>query len=106
MTDIKVITTDVYDRWLRGLKRKDPRSAARIHMRVDRLITGNSGDSEPIGGGLSELRIHHGPGYRVYYWQQGDVLLILLCGGDKSSQVKDIRKAHEMAKEWENRGKD
>ena len=60
------------------------------------------GDTEPIGGGLSELRIHHGAGYRVYYWQQGDVLL--LCGGGKSSQDNDIKQAHEIAKEWEHRG--
>lgn len=106
MTTIRVVTTDVYDSWLRRLKRKDPRTGARIQMRVDRLITGNHGDAEPIGGGLSELRIHHGPGYRVYYWQQGDVLLVLLCGGDKSTQARDIEKAHAMAKEWENRGKD
>jgi putative addiction module killer protein len=70
----------------------------------DRLIGGNPGDTEPIGGGLSELRIHHGAGYRVYYWQQGDVLLILLCGGDKSSQDKDIKQAHEIAKECQHRG--
>jgi putative addiction module killer protein len=104
LTAIRVVTTDVYDKWLQRRKRKDPRTGARIQMRVDRLITGNPGDAEAIGGGLSELRIHHGPGYRVYYWQQGDVLLILLCGGDKSSQTRDIEKAHEIAKEWENRG--
>ncbi len=101
---MKVITTDVYDTWLRRLKRKDPSTAARIHARVDRLIGGNPGDTKPIGGGLSEFRIHHGAGYRVYYWQQGDVLLILLCGGGKSSQDKDIKQAHEIAKEWEHRG--
>ena len=52
------------------------------------------------------MRIHHGPGYRVYYRQQGDLLVVLLCGGDKSTQARDIEKAHEMTKEWENRGKD
>lgn len=104
MTPVKVVTTDVYEAWLRKLKRKDPRTASRIQARVDRLVSGNPGDAEPIGGGLSELRIHQGPGYRVYYWQQGEVLLILLCGGDKSTQPKDIEKAHEIAKEWENRG--
>ncbi|MBC7632830.1 type II toxin-antitoxin system RelE/ParE family toxin [Aeromicrobium sp.] len=103
---MNVVTTDIYDTWFRKLKRKDPRTAARIQMRVDRLICGNPGDAEPVGGGLSELRIHHGPGYRVYYRQQGDMLLILLCGGDKSTQTKDIEKAHEIAKEWENNGKD
>lgn len=101
---MKVVTTDLYDTWLRKLKRKDPRTAGRIQARVDRLILGNPGDTAPIGDGLSELRIHHGPGYRVYFWQQGDVLLILLCGGDKSSQGKDVDKALEIAKEWESRG--
>lgn len=100
----KVFRTDVYDTWIRKLKRKDPRTAARIQARVDRLVTGNPGDVQPIGGGLSELRIHHGSGYRVYFWRQGEVLLILLCGGDKSTQAKDIEKAHEIAKEWEDRG--
>lgn len=102
----RVFTTDVYDMWLRKLKRRDPRTAARIQARVDRLVSGNPGDVEPIGGGLSELRIHHGPGYRVYFWQQGDTLLILLCGGDQSTQAKDIERAHEIAKEWEDRGQD
>ena len=106
MTALDVVTTDIYDTWFRKLKRKDPRTAARIQMRVDRLICGNPGDAEPVGGGLSELRIHHGPGYRVYYRQQGDMLLILLCGGDKSTQARDIEKAHEIAKEWESSGKD
>ena len=96
----------MYDGWLRRLKRKDPRTAARIQARVDRLVSGNPGDAEPIGGGLSELRIHHGPGYRVYFWKQADVLLILLCGGDKSTQDKDIEKAHEIAREWESSGED
>lgn len=106
MTAIRVFTTDVYDMWLRKLKRRDPRTAARIHARVDRLVSGNPGDVEPIGGGLSELRIHHDPGHRVYFWQQGDTLLILLCGGYKSTQAKDIERAHEIAKEWEDRGQD
>lgn len=103
---LRVVQTDVYDTWLRRLKRKDPRTAARIQMRVDRLATGNPGDAAPVGGGLSELRIHHGPGYRVYYWQMGDVLLILLCGGDKSTRATDIEKAHEIAREWKSHGKD
>lgn len=99
-----MFVTDVYEDWLRKVRRRDPRSAGRIQARVDRLVAGNPGDSEPIGGGLSELRIHLGPGYRVYYWQKGTVLLILLCGGDKSSQDRDIRRAHEIAKEWEDNG--
>ena len=61
---------------------------------------GNPGDVRPVGGGVSELRIDHGPGYRVYYLLRGQVLIVLLCGGDKSSQVDDIRDALKIAKEW------
>lgn len=104
MTAIRVIKTDIYDTWFRRLKRRDGATAARIQARVDRLIAGNPGDAEPIGGGLSELRIPHGPGFRVYYWKRGHVVVILLCGGDKSTQERDIRKAHELAKEWGEHG--
>ncbi|EHJ8972239.1 hypothetical protein G6S35_004233 [Salmonella enterica] len=61
---------------------------------------GNSGGSEPIGDGLSEARIHYGPGYRVYFMQQGEVVVVLLCGGDKNSQSKDIKKAKQIARAW------
>ena len=98
---MKVVKTSVYDSWLRNLKRTDPRAAARVQVRIDRLVSGNPGDTAPIGSGLSELRIHHGPGFRVYYRQRGDVLLIILCGGDKSTQAKDIRTAHQIAHEWQ-----
>ena len=70
-------------------------------MRIRRLSLGNAGDVKPIGEGLSEMRIDFGPGYRVYYKQQGSILIILLCGGDKSTQQKDITKAHEIAVAWE-----
>jgi len=79
---------------------KDIRAAARIQMRLDRLAAGNPGDVKPVGGGISELRIDYGPGYRVYYQQRGDVLIVLLRGGDKSSQAKDIKRARELAEEW------
>lgn len=69
-------------------------------MRVDRMREGNFGDAEPIGNGLSEARIHYGPGYRVYFMQQGDQLVVLLCGGDKSTQAKDIKQAALIAKSW------
>jgi putative addiction module killer protein len=65
------------------------------------MAFGNSGDVRPVGEGVSELRIHHGPGYRVYYAQRGAVLIVLLCGGDKSTQNKDIQKAKRLAKETE-----
>ena len=71
----------------------------RIAARIDRLALGNPGDVEPIGAGVSELRIAHGPGYRVYFVKHGKTLVILLCGGDKGSQVRDIKRAKAMAKE-------
>lgn len=72
----------------------------RVQVRVDRLLAGNPGDVAPIGGGLSELRIHYGPGYRVYFWESQDSLVLLLLGGPKSRQVRDIRAAHALMKEW------
>lgn len=104
MTAIRVIKTNHFDTWFRQLK--DIRAAARIQMRLDRLAAGNPGDVKPVGGGVSELRIDYGPGYRVYYKQKGDVLVILLYGGDKSSQTKDIKRAFELAEEWESHGQD
>jgi putative addiction module killer protein len=71
--------------------------------RIDRLANGNPGDVKPVGQGVSELRLTYGPGYRVYYLQDGDTVILLLIGGDKSSQQGDIDKAHELAYEW---GKD
>jgi putative addiction module killer protein len=86
--------TDAFDAWLKGLK--DAKGRTRIQARIDRLASGNPGDVGPIGEGLSELRIHFGPGYRVYYARAGKTLYILLCGGDKGSQDADIKNAHAM----------
>lgn len=94
MTEIR--KTDVYVKWLDGLR--DIRARARILARVERLATGNAGDAEPVGEGVSELRINYGPGYRVYYKQQGRELVILLAGGDKSSQSRDIKTALRLAR--------
>ncbi|MFS3127776.1 type II toxin-antitoxin system RelE/ParE family toxin [Nocardioides sp. Bht2] len=69
-----------------------------------RTTSGCPGDARPVGDGVSELRIDHGPGYRVYYLQQRDIVIVLLCGGDKSSQTSDIRRARALAKEWRNHG--
>jgi len=66
----------------------------------DRLAFGHAGDVEPVGYGISELRIHHGPGYRVYFQRRGNAIIVLLCGGDKSTQVKDIKVAKRLAEEW------
>ncbi len=71
-----------------------------IAARLMRLAEGLAGDVEPVGEGVSELRIHYGPGYRVYFQRRGDVLIILLCGGDKGSQARDIANAKKLAKEW------
>lgn len=96
--EIEVVQTDEFETWLKKLK--DVRGKARILRRLDRLTHGNPGDVRPIGKGLSELRLDVGPGYRVYYAQDGDALILLLCGGDKSTQQKDIDLAHELAKRW------
>ena len=93
---MKIRKTDVYDKWLKSLR--DLRARTRILVRVERLAAGNPGDAKPVGEGVSELRIHYGPGYRVYYKQQGEEIVILLAGGDKRSQSSDIKKALELAK--------
>lgn len=79
---------------------RDPKAKARIQMRIRRLGLGNPGDVQPIGSGLSEMRIDYGPGYRVYYIKSGSVLVVLLCGGDKRTQQTDIDKAKRLAAEW------
>ncbi len=94
---IEVRETRTFSDFLSGLR--DARAKAEIARRVRRLALGNAGDVKPVGEGVSELRIHYGPGYRVYYVQRGTVLIILLCGGDKSSQAKDIATATSLAKE-------
>ncbi len=68
--------------------------------RLDRLAYGHAGDVAPVGGGISELRIHYGPGYRIYFHRQGNTEVILLCGGDKGSQAKDINTAKRLLAEW------
>jgi putative addiction module killer protein len=93
---IEVRETEVFTAWLRRLR--DARARGRIEVRIDRLRHGNLGDVKPVGEGVSEMRIPYGPGYRVYFVQRGTVLVILLCGGDKSTQAADIAKAIEMAK--------
>jgi putative addiction module killer protein len=85
---MEIRKTEVYAKWLDGLR--DIRARARVLARVERVAAGNPGDSEPVGEGVSELRINYGPGYRVYYKQEGRMLLILLAGGDKTTQSRDI----------------
>ena len=93
---IQIRQTDVYAQWLEKLR--DRQAKARIAIRIRRLSLGNPGDVRPVGGGVSELRIDYGPGYRVYFLKQGAALVILLAGGDKSSQADDIRKARNLAR--------
>ena len=92
---MEVEVTEVFHQWLRSLR--DHRAKAMIVKRIDRLTKGNLGDIKSVGGQIRELRIHHGPGYRLYCVQRGSSLIVLLCGGDKSSQSKDIAKAKELA---------
>ncbi len=90
--------TETFRKWWTRLK--DERARGLIFARLDRLAYGHVGDIKPVGDGISELRIHHGPGYRVYLQQRGSTLIVLLCGGDKSTQTKDIRTAKRLAEEW------
>jgi len=96
---IEVRKTDVFADWFGGLK--DKRAKARIQVRIDRLEVGHFGDVAPVGEGVSELRIFYGPGYRVYFVKQGLTVVILISGGDKSTQNSDIIKAKELAKQLE-----
>lgn len=95
---VEVVKSETFQTWIDGLR--DVRARVRIHARIDRLALGNPGDVKPIGEGLSEMRIDHGPGYRVYYMQRGAVLVIVLCGGDKATQDADIAKARRIAADW------
>jgi putative addiction module killer protein len=88
--------TEIFSNWLGGLA--DRRARAKIAARIDRLAHGNPGDVAPVGEGVSELRIHFGPGYRVYFAARGRSVVILLCGGDKSTQAKDIKLAKQLAR--------
>lgn len=93
---IAVHQTEHYARWFATLR--DRAARARIDVRIRRLSLGNAGDAKPVGGGVSELRIDHGPGYRVYFVQRGQAVVILLAGGDKGSQSSDIRTALELSR--------
>ncbi len=93
---LEIRKTDVFADWLDGLL--DLRGRARIQARIERLAAGNPGDTKSVGGGISELRIDCGPGYRMYFKMQGHKAVILLAGGDKSTQSTDIRTASRLAR--------
>ncbi|MDM7921929.1 MAG: type II toxin-antitoxin system RelE/ParE family toxin [Pyrinomonadaceae bacterium] len=94
---IEIRQTEQYAKWFRSLK--DHNARMRINIRIRRLSLGNPGDVRPVGEGISELRIDYGPGYRIYFVERGNELILLLMGGDKSSQQKDIAKAKALAEE-------
>lgn len=93
---IEIRKTDTFDRWFTGLR--DRNAVARIESRIDRLQLGLLGDARSVGEGVSEMRIDYGPGYRVYFVQRGTKVTILLAGGDKHTQSRDIEKAIELAR--------
>jgi len=93
---IEIRKTQIFGEWIDGLR--DIHARARILVRIERLVAGNPGDVRPVGEGVSELRIDHGPGYRVYYKKQGQEVVVLLAGGDKSTQARDIKIALRLAR--------
>ena len=97
-----ILTTTVFDAWYQSLP--DRQAARRIQVRIDRAEDGNFGDCQPVGEGVSEMRIHHGPGYRVYFMQRGLEIVILLAGGDKSTQRQDIDAALQLARQIKEAG--
>ncbi len=90
--------TETFRKWRARLQ--DERARALIASRLDRLAYGHAGDTEAVGKGISELRIHFGPGYRIYFQRRGKTVIVLLCGGNKSTQAKDIKTAKRLADEW------
>lgn len=94
----EIIKTQTFERWIKSLR--DPQAKAKVAIRIRRLSLGNPGDVKPVGEGVSELRIDYGPGYRVYFIQDGPVVVVLLCGGDKRTQQRDIEQAKALASQW------
>ena len=96
---IEIRQTETYRKWFDSLKDRNARM--RIDIRIRRISLGNFGDVKPVGEGVSEIRIDYGPGYRIYYMRKKNTVIILLSGGDKSTQSKDIQRAHELAQRME-----
>ncbi len=93
-----IVMSETFARWLRGLR--DSQAVARINARLRRVSLGHLGDVKSVGEGVQEMRIFHGPGYRIYFIREGQTVIVLLCGGDKSSQRHDIALAHRLAEAW------
>ena len=98
----EVRQTNEFERWLKRVS--DPTARAKVLIRIRRLAFGNPGDVRPVGAGVSEMRIDYGPGYRVYFTQRGPIVVLILCGGDKRTQQRAIKRAIELAGELEDRG--
>lgn len=96
---VEIRQTEVFRSWLSSLK--DARAKAKIAARIQRIRFGNPGDVKPVGSGVSEMRIEEGPGYRLYFVQRGEVVIVLLSGGTKARQQEDIAQAKRLAEEWE-----
>nr|WP_277905320.1 type II toxin-antitoxin system RelE/ParE family toxin [Pararhodospirillum photometricum] len=94
----QIIQSETFQGWLTGLK--DRQAVARIHARLDRAAGGNLGDVKPVRDGVAEMRIDHGPGYRLYFIRRGRLVIVLLAGGDKSTQDADIDRAIKIAQDW------
>ena len=94
----ELFKTSRFDEWLRNLS--DMNAASRVKARIRRLSLGNPGDVKAVGSGISEMRIDYGPGYRVYFTRRGKIILVLLCGGDKTTQREDIEAAKALAAKW------
>lgn len=101
---LEIIKSETFDKWLKSLR--DRTAIARINARLRRASLGNLGDTAPVGHGVSEMRIFHGPGYRLYFIREGRTLIVLLCGGDKSTQEKDIQQAKQLAAAWKDPAND
>lgn len=99
---LTLVRSSTFAEWLDALA--DQKGRARILHRLNQAAFGNFGDCEPVGGGVSEMRIHHGPGYRVYFVRHGAAVYVLLCGGDKGTQRRDIARAKAIAKELQENG--
>lgn len=98
---VDVLKSATFDHWLASLR--DRQARAKVLARILRLSLGNPGDVKSVGEGVLEMRIDHGPGYRVYFVQHGPVVVVLLCGGDKSTQDRDITQAKALAAQWKDR---